>query len=112
MGTLTVRISDEVERSLRKRAAQLYGARKGALSRAIEDAIRTWISTTSTEGREVEVVYRTFKGDELIAEASSLEDLAKKLKRRGESVRGLRILREPAPAQERHLGLKIRRANS
>jgi len=111
MGTLTIRISDDAERALRRRAAQLYGARKGALSRAIEEAIRAWLASSpdkasTREGR----IYRAFKGERLVAEASTLEELADKLREMGESVRGLRIVREPAPPRERRLGLRTRRA--
>ncbi len=110
MGTLTVRISDDIERTLRRRAAQIYGAKKGTLSRAIEEAIKLWISSTSSEGRKV--IYRAFRGDELVAEASNLMDLADELRKEGEPVRGMRIVREPAPPEERQLGLRIRRATT
>ena len=115
MGTLTVRISDEIEKSLRRRAAQLYGAKKGALSRAIEDAIRSWLSSTpgtSVSTKEQGRIYRAFKGEKLIAEASTLEELANRLREKGESVRGLRIVREPAPVRERNLGLRTGRATT
>ncbi len=110
MGTLTVRISDDIERALRRRAAQLYGAKKGALSRAIEEAIKVWISSTGSEGRKI--IYRAFREDELVAEASNLMDLADELRKKGEPVRGMRIVREPAPPEERQLGLRIRRATT
>ncbi len=107
MGTLTIRISDDVERALRKRAAQLYGARRGALSKAIEEAIRAWLTSTPNEMSSGGKVYKAFKGGRLIAEAPNLEELADKLKEMGEPMRGLRIVREPAPPKERRIGLRI-----
>ncbi len=111
MGTLTIRISDDTERALRKRAAQLYGARRGALSRAIEEAIRAWLSSPDRDEGEGRWMYRAFRGDRMIAEASTLEELASILRQRGESVRGVRIVREPAPSRERRLGLRTRRVS-
>lgn len=107
MGTLTVRVSDEVEEALRRRAAQLYGATRGALSRAIEDAIRTWLSLGRERTRE-ERVFRAYRGGRLLAEARTLEELAERLKREGESVRGLRVVSVPAPPADRRLGLRTR----
>jgi len=52
-------------------------------------------------------VYKAFRGGRQIAEAPTLEELADKLKEMGEPVRGLRIVREPAPPEERELGLRI-----
>ncbi|GEM_PF-486314 len=109
MGTLTIRINDDTERALRRRAAQLYGARRGALSRAIEEAIRAWLASTPDKERTMERrIYRAFKGGRLVAEASTLEELADRLRKMGESVRGIRIVREPAPSKERRLGLRTR----
>ena len=68
MGTLTVRISDEVEEALRRRAAQLYGAARGALSRAVEEAIRMWLSSGHA-GERGGRVFRAYRGDRLVAEA-------------------------------------------
>lgn len=107
MGSLTIRISDDLELALRKKAAQLYGARKGSLSKAVEEAIRVWLAT-SEDTKDDRRIYRAFRGDKLIAEARTLDELAEKLKKSGESIRGLRILREPAPKRERRLGLRVR----
>jgi len=45
MGTLIVRVSDELEREFRKAAFEVFGQRKGSLSRAVEDAIRLWLAS-------------------------------------------------------------------
>ncbi len=100
-----MKISDEVERALRRKAAQLYGAKRGALSKAIEEAVRAWLSLEKDN-----VIYKAFKGDKLIAEASTLDELAEKVRRKGMSVRGLRVIREPPPGLERRLGLRARRS--
>ncbi|MGQ4834166.1 MAG: hypothetical protein ACP6IS_09785 [Candidatus Asgardarchaeia archaeon] len=44
MGVLLVRIRDDLEIRFRKAAYNMFGTRKGALSRAIEDAIEHWLN--------------------------------------------------------------------
>jgi len=89
MGTLTIVLSDEVEEELRRVVREMYGAEKGNLSKFVEDAIRNYIHSL----RKGEIVYRAYKGDKLVAEAESLEELAKLLREKGVDVRGLRIIR-------------------
>ena len=111
MGTITVKISDEAERILRRKAAQLYGTRKGALSRAVEEAILHWASPrSSTENR----VYRAYRGEELVAEAATLEELAERLRELAVPPRGLRIVREPpgGEGEEKRLGFRARRVET
>ena len=43
MGILHVRIDDELEMRFRKKVLDVYGVRKGALARAVEEAIRLWL---------------------------------------------------------------------
>ena len=43
MGVLNVRIDDELEREFRKKVIDVYGSRKGALGKAVEEAIRLWL---------------------------------------------------------------------
>ena len=89
MGTLTIVLSDDVEEELRRVVREMYGAEKGNLSKFVEDAIRNYIHSL----KKVEVVYRAYKGDKLVAEAKSLEELVKLLRERDIDVRGLRIIR-------------------
>ncbi len=89
MGTLTIVLSDDVEEELRKVVREMYGAEEGNLSKFIEDAIRNYIHSL----RKGEVVYRDYKGDKLVAEARSLEELVKLLREKDIDVRGLRIIR-------------------
>ena len=89
MGTLTIVLSDEVEEELRKVVREMYGAEKGNLSKFVEDAIRNYIHSV----KKGEIVYRAYKGDKLVAEAKSLEELAKLLREKGVEIRGLRVIR-------------------
>jgi len=43
VGVLNVRIDDELEREFRKKVIDVYGSRKGALGKAVEEAIRLWL---------------------------------------------------------------------
>ena len=43
MGILHVRIDDGLEKRFRKKVLDVYGVRKGALARAVEEAIRVWL---------------------------------------------------------------------
>jgi len=43
MGILHVRINDKLEKEFRKKVIDVYGTKKGALTRAVEEAIRLWL---------------------------------------------------------------------
>ena len=43
MGRINVDIPDELEKKLRFKTIERFGGKKGDLSRAIEEAVRTWI---------------------------------------------------------------------
>jgi hypothetical protein len=43
MGRISVAISDELEKELRFKTIERFGGKKGDLSRAVEDAIKTWV---------------------------------------------------------------------
>ena len=43
MGRINVYISDELEKKLRFKTIEKYGGRKGDLSRAVEEAVKTWV---------------------------------------------------------------------
>jgi hypothetical protein len=43
MGRITVEISDELEKKLRFKTIERFGGRKGDLSRAVEEAVNTWV---------------------------------------------------------------------
>jgi len=43
MGKIVVEIDDELEREFRHLILDVYGSGKGALTKAVEDAIKLWI---------------------------------------------------------------------
>ena len=43
MGKITAVIPDELEKQLRLKTLEVYGGRKGDLSKAIQDAIKIWV---------------------------------------------------------------------
>ena len=44
MGRISVDLPDELEKQLRFKTIERFGGKKGDLSKAVESAIRTWIS--------------------------------------------------------------------
>ena len=44
MGRISVAISDEVEKELRFKTIERFGGKKGDLSKAVEEAIQTWVN--------------------------------------------------------------------
>jgi ribbon-helix-helix protein len=44
MGRINVDISDEIEKQLRLKTVEKFGGKKGDLSRAVQEAVKTWIN--------------------------------------------------------------------
>ena len=44
MGRISVDIPDELEKMLRFKTVDKFGGKKGDLSRAVEEAVRTWVA--------------------------------------------------------------------
>lgn len=44
MGRISVDLPDELEKKLRLKTVETFGGKKGDLSRAVEEAIKTWLS--------------------------------------------------------------------
>lgn len=44
MGRISVDLPDELEKELRLKTVERFGGKKGDLSRAVEDAVKTWIN--------------------------------------------------------------------
>lgn len=44
MGRINVEISDELEKKLRFKTIERFGGRKGDLSKAVEEAVETWVA--------------------------------------------------------------------
>lgn len=89
MINVTVSMSEETVRRLRKVVKEVYGSRKGMLSSLVEGAINEALDREGNGGFARR--YRAIRSGKLIAEAADLEELAAELKRRGMDPRGLRI---------------------
>ena len=88
MVNITVSISEDTVKRLRKVIREVYGSRKGTLSSLVEGAIREALDReTGDEG----VRYKAFRSGQVVAEGGSLDELAAALKKGGIEVRGLRI---------------------
>ena len=44
MGRITAILSDDLEKDLRRMALEVFGGKKGDLSRAVEESVKTWIT--------------------------------------------------------------------
>ena len=44
MGRISIDLPDELEKKLRIKTVERFGGKKGDLSRAVEEAIKTWIA--------------------------------------------------------------------
>lgn len=44
MGRISVTISDELEKELRFKTVERFGGKKGDLTKAVEEAIKTWVA--------------------------------------------------------------------
>jgi hypothetical protein len=44
MGRIGVELSDELEKKLRFKAIEKFGGKKGDLSKAVEEAVKTWVA--------------------------------------------------------------------
>jgi len=43
MGRVSVFLSDDLEKKLRFKTIERFGGRKGDLSKAVEEAVKTWV---------------------------------------------------------------------
>jgi hypothetical protein len=44
MGRISVELSDELEKQLRLKTVERFGGKKGDLTRAVDEAVKTWIA--------------------------------------------------------------------
>ena len=44
MGRISADLPDELEKQLRLKTVERFGGKKGDLSRAVEEAVKTWIA--------------------------------------------------------------------
>jgi len=103
MGVITLKLSDEVERKLRRRAAEVKGARRGALAESVEEAVMVWLEKSETP---VERRYVAMQKERRIAEEPSLNQLSKALAKIGIDPRTVLIEEIPRRDEERRMGLR------
>ncbi len=108
MGVITVKIDDELERMFRARAYELYGLSRGTLSKAFEAALSLWIrSTIPEESRGV--TFSAYRGDEKLAEGSSLKALADRLREMRVDPREIQIVSSRPLREAERLGMRTTR---
>ncbi len=105
MGTLTIVLDDEVEKELRKAVSELYGSSKGSLSRVIEDALRNYFHSAKEEKK----CYRAYKENKVVAEAESVDGLAKMVKENDLDPRELRITSSEEVKRVAQTGYRLRK---
>jgi hypothetical protein len=44
MGRISAVLSDDLEKKLRLKALEIFGGKKGDLTRSVEEAIKTWVA--------------------------------------------------------------------
>jgi hypothetical protein len=44
MGRISVKIPDELEKELRFKTIERFGGKKGDLTKAVEEAVQTWVA--------------------------------------------------------------------
>ena len=110
MGTLTISLDDGVEKKLREVAVRLYGSRKGALSTVIESALKNYFTLLDKAASGGEVSFKALRGDTVVAEAKTLDELAEIIKRKRVEPRGLRIVSSKPITSPAQTGYRIIRA--
>jgi hypothetical protein len=106
LGVITLKLDDTIERRLRQTAAHLYGLTRGALSRAVEDALTSWLRSGPLI-EDTRVRYSAFLRGKSVLEAPSLRELAKGLKKARIDPRDVEIRSTPAAPSVERLGLRV-----
>jgi hypothetical protein len=106
LGVITLKIDDELEEGLRRRAGEVHGAAKGAISQSVEDALKLWLSQPRSAA--VRRAYVGFWDGKRVAEALDLKTLAKELRARGVDPRRAEIRTEPPEQEVTTMGLRTR----
>lgn len=90
MPNLTIVLSDATIRRLRKAVGELHGAKKGALSGLVEQAVKDLLDRL--EAPKPTETYRAVRDGQSVAEAETLESLARRLGAMSVDPRSVRIL--------------------
>lgn len=90
MPHLTIVLSDETSKRLRRAAKRLYGARKGSISGIVEEAVSSF--SGRLEGPKISQKFTALKEGRAVAEAETLRELSSQLKRLGVDPRDAQIL--------------------
>ncbi len=104
MVNLTISLSDETVRKLRKAVHERYADKKGALSGIIEESVRERLE--AFEAPQVPQTFKALKGNRTIAESSDLDGLAKKLEEMKINPRSVRIVSSRKLAPVVKMGLR------
>lgn len=104
MGVITLKIDDELEQGLRRRAGEVHGAAKGAISQSVEEALKLWLSQPAPAAARR--AYVGFWDGKRVAEAYDLRTLAKELRGSGLDPRRVEIRTEPSEPEVTKLGLR------
>lgn len=107
MVNLTISLSDETLQKLRRAVRERYGGKKGALSGLIEDSLRERLDELDTAPSPQS--FKAIKGDRVIAEADSLDNLATRLEKMSVNPRSVRIVSSKKLAPIVRAGLRGRK---
>jgi len=104
---LTVSLSEETVRKLRRTIRDRYGSRRGALSGLVEEAVLEVLGRLETPNLNER--FRALKGGEVLAEADNLDQLALKLRKLNVDARSVRILSSTYLAPVVRAGFRARK---
>lgn len=90
MVNLTVSLSEETVRRLRRTIKDRHGSQRGALSGLVEEAVLQTLDRYETVNPRER--FRALKGNKVVAEADDLDHLALQLRRLSIDARSVRIL--------------------
>lgn len=108
MVNLTISLSDETVRKLRRTVRDRYGNKKGAISGLIEESLRERLEMLDTP--QPSQTFKASKNNQVVAEAENLENLANRLEELKVDPRTVRIVSSRKLAPTVRTGLRGRRS--
>ena len=106
MVNITISLSEETVQKLRKTVRERYGGKKGALSGLIEESVRERLE--QFEITPSQQTFRASRDSRVLAESTSLDDLAVNLEKIGVDPRSVRITSSKKLATIVRAGLRWR----